>query len=228
VDGVEDDVGDGLDEVVRIAPDDEGLVTVDLEGRGGGPGVEAHQLDGLAGRFEQRERPWRAATAAGDGREPLGDPLDPAELGPQDRNARAQELFVLATFDEREAEKLEKALRTKRFTLDDFRATLGQIRKMGPLEQVLAMVPGAKVPAGANVDERQLVRFEAIINSMTPAERADHRVLNGSRRKRIARGSGTTVQDVNRLIKQYLEMQKLMKAFGGRGRGGKFRRLLGR
>ncbi|RMF74207.1 MAG: signal recognition particle protein [Acidobacteria bacterium] len=131
-------------------------------------------------------------------------------------------------FDEREAEKLEKALRTKRFTLDDFRATLGQIRKMGPLEQVLAMVPGAKVPAGANVDERQLVRFEAIINSMTPAERADHRVLNGSRRKRIARGSGTTVQDVNRLIKQYLEMQKLMKAFGGRGRGGKFRRLLGR
>ncbi|GAB4375617.1 MAG: signal recognition particle protein [Acidobacteriota bacterium] len=131
-------------------------------------------------------------------------------------------------FDEREAEKLEKALRTKRFTLDDFRVTLGQIRKMGPLEQVLAMVPGAKVPAGANVDERQLVRFEAIINSMTPAERADHRVLNGSRRKRIARGSGTTVQDVNRLIKQYLEMQKLMKAFGGRGRGGKFRRLLGR
>ncbi len=130
-------------------------------------------------------------------------------------------------FDQKQAERIEKALRSKRFTLEDFRATLNQIRRMGPLEQVLSMVPGVKLPAGADVDGRQLVRFEAIINSMTPSERADHRVLNGSRRKRIARGSGTSVQDVNRLIKQYLEMQKLMKALGGKGKGGRMRRLLG-
>ena len=132
-------------------------------------------------------------------------------------------------FDQQQAERIEKALRSRRFTLEDFRATLQQIRRMGPLEQVLAMVPGVRLPEGADVDERQVARFEAIINSMTPAERADHRVLNGSRRKRIARGSGTSVQDVNRLIRQYLEMQKLMKAFGGKGgKGRRMRRLFGR
>jgi signal recognition particle subunit SRP54 len=90
------------------------------------------------------------------------------------------------------------------------------------------MIPGMKLPDGVEVDTRQLKRLEAIIDSMTPAERRDHKILNGSRRKRIARGSGTHVQDVNRLVKQYLEMQKMMKALGPKPGKKSLKRLLGR
>jgi signal recognition particle subunit SRP54 len=131
------------------------------------------------------------------------------------------------TFDQKEAERLEKSLKKKRFTLEDFQASLRQIRKMGPLDQIAGMLPGVKLPQDAQVDSGQIKRFEAIIGSMTPVERRDHRVLNGSRRKRIARGSGTSVQEVNRLVKQFVQMQKMMKKFGRGGSRRELKRMFG-
>ncbi len=114
--------------------------------------------------------------------------------------------------DQEKAVRLEEKLRKSRFDLEDFLDQLREIRKMGPIEQVLGMIPGmAKLPAGAQVDEGALGRTEAIIQSMTVEERSRPSIINGSRRKRIASGSGTTVQDVNRLLKQFEEMQKMMK-----------------
>jgi signal recognition particle subunit SRP54 len=131
---------------------------------------------------------------------------------------RAQE-----TFDESQAEKLAEKLRRNTFTLDDFLEQMQQMKKMGPVSQILEMLPGmgglAKEAQSA-VDRGELKRVEAIIQSMTVQERRDPNILNASRRRRIARGSGTTLPDVNRLVKQFGEMQKLMKQFGsGRGRG---------
>jgi signal recognition particle subunit SRP54 len=133
-----------------------------------------------------------------------------------------------ATFDENKAKELEKKIRKDSFTLEDFRDQLQQIRKMGSLESILGMIPGLSKKmagmGGLQVDEKELVRVEAIINSMTPRERVNFLVINGSRRLRIANGSGTTVQDVNQLLKRYAEARKMMKRFtqmekkGGRGR----------
>ncbi len=127
------------------------------------------------------------------------------------------------SIDSDKAAKLEKKLRRQEFTLEDFQDQLKQIKKMGPLQDILSMMPGAHSKAMKNVqvDDRALVRVEAIINSMTPEERRRPQILNGSRRKRIAFGSGTSVQDVNRLIKQFDQMRKMMKtmAKGGAGRG---------
>jgi len=128
-----------------------------------------------------------------------------------------------ATFDEREAKALEKKLRRDEFTLEDFRDQLHQIKKMGPLEDILGMIPGLGKLKGIKTlrpDERHLVRLEAIVNSMTNAERRNPRIINGRRRLRIAQGSGTTVQDVNKLLKQFAMMKKMIKQFskkGGRG-----------
>src|SRR5689334_23337393 len=111
-------------------------------------------------------------------------------------------------------ESLEK-IRTDSFTLEDFRDQLRQIRKLGALDQILSMLPSIgpfKEIQKAKVDEKELVRIEAIINSMTPKERRNHQIINGSRRKRIARGSGTSVQEVNQLLKQYVQSQKMMKS----------------
>ena len=120
------------------------------------------------------------------------------------------------TIDRAKAEELEEKLRRAEFTLEDFRDQLLQVRKMGPLEDVLSMIPGVAPEArGAEVDERKLIRLEAIINSMTPKERRRPDILNGKRRKRIARGSGTTVQEVNQLLRQYAEMRRMMKAMTG-------------
>jgi signal recognition particle subunit SRP54 len=122
--------------------------------------------------------------------------------------------------DQDEAEELEAKLRKNQFTLDDFRKQLRTIRKMGPLESVLGMIPGLgnmKQLADNKPDEKQLGRVEAIIASMTPAERRNESILNGSRRKRIARGSGTTVEEVNRLLKQFLEMKRVLQMMGQGG-----------
>src|SRR5688572_31028182 len=122
--------------------------------------------------------------------------------------------------DQDEAEELEAKLRKNQFTLDDFRKQLRTIRKMGPLESVLGMIPGLgnmKQLADNKPDEKQLGRVEAIIGSMTPAERGNESILNGSRRKRIARGSGTTVEEVNRLLKQFMEMKKVLQMMGQGG-----------
>ncbi len=126
------------------------------------------------------------------------------------------------TFDQQKAVKLEQKLRKAQFTFGDFLEQLQEVKKMGPLSQVMEMLPGMnKLPKDANVDDKELVRIEAIIQSMTKKERDNPALLNGSRRRRIATGSGSSVQDVNKLIKQFEQMQKMMKSFG-RG-GAKFK-----
>jgi signal recognition particle subunit SRP54 len=132
--------------------------------------------------------------------------------------------------DREKAEEQVKKLRRGEFTLEDFRDQLTQVRKMGPLESVLAMIPGLG-QAAKDVDteqgERDLKRSLAIIDSMTPLERRDPSVLNGSRRKRIAKGSGTHVEDVNRVIKQFVQARKMMKQFSGAGGNKMMKRLMG-
>jgi signal recognition particle subunit SRP54 len=122
-----------------------------------------------------------------------------------------------AVFDEKKTKELERKIRKDSFTLEDFRDQLQQIRSMGSLESILGMIPGLPKQMGGKgglqVDERELVRVEAIINSMTPKERANVTIINGSRRLRIARGSGTAVQDVNQLLKRYAQARKMMKRF---------------
>lgn len=115
--------------------------------------------------------------------------------------------------DQEQAEKLEQKLRRQQFTLEDFYEQLQQIKKMGPLDQLLGMIPGMKssMLKGISVDDSSFVKIEAIINSMTPEERRRPSIIDGSRRKRISRGSGTSVQDVNQLLKQFDMMQKMMK-----------------
>jgi signal recognition particle subunit SRP54 len=129
--------------------------------------------------------------------------------------------------DQKKAAELERKLRHSEFTLGDFRDQLKQVRKMGPLEQVLGMLPKvgpfANLPKDAHVDEGRLKHVEAIINSMTAAERDDHDLIDGKRRKRIARGSGTSVQEVNQVLKQYLQMRKMMKQYGALAAQGRLR-----
>lgn len=115
--------------------------------------------------------------------------------------------------DQEKAKKLEKKLRRQEFTLEDFYDQLQQLKNMGPLEELMQMIPGmgGKAMKGLKVDEHALVHIEAMINSMTPEERRRPQIISGSRRKRIARGSGTTVQDINKLLNQFQMMQKMVK-----------------
>ncbi len=118
------------------------------------------------------------------------------------------------SFDKEKAQQLEQKIRKSQFTLEDFYSQLQEIKKMGPLSQVLSMIPGAnKLGNMENVDDKELKYVEAIILSMTVEERQHPAIINGSRRKRIATGSGTSVQEVNKLLKQFFEMQKMMKNF---------------
>jgi len=138
---------------------------------------------------------------------------------------RAQEVV-----DESQAAKLEEKLRKAQFTLDDMLEQLQQVQKMGPIGQIMGMIPGMggmAREAEAAVDRGDIRRIEAIIRGMTTRERRDPAILNGSRRRRIAVGSGTTLADVNRLVKQFEQMQKLMKQLAG-GRRGVPAALLGR
>jgi signal recognition particle subunit SRP54 len=124
-------------------------------------------------------------------------------------------------FDHKEAEKLQEKMLGEKFTFDDLKEQLRKVRSMGSIENILGMIPGmGKAAKGLKVDDRDFIKVDAIINSMTKKERTDHTIINGSRRKRIAVGSGTTVADVNRLVKQYLEMQKMMKMMSGGGKKG--------
>ncbi len=141
-----------------------------------------------------------------------------------------------ATFDAGEAERFKDKLKKNQFDLEDFKAQLQQMKKLGSLESIMGMIPGMgklmkQMPAGMQPSEKELKRIEAIIDSMTRQERANHTIINGSRRMRIAKGSGTTVQEVNQLLKRFTEAQKvvkqlqklgtkgLMKGLGGMGRG---------
>ena len=136
--------------------------------------------------------------------------------------------------DREQAARLEARIRRDDFSLEDFRDQLKALRRMGSVEEILGMLPGMgrlKGLSAAAPDEAQLARTEAIINSMTPAERRNYRLVNGSRRKRIAHGSGTTVEDVNRLLKQFGQMRKMLKAVGGMAGGGggrKWRQMMQR
>jgi len=119
-----------------------------------------------------------------------------------------------ATFDQKKAVEMERKLREQAFTLEDFLDQLKEVRKMGPLDELLGMLPGiGRKLQGIQVNEADLSRVEAIINSMTRRERLDPSIIDGSRRRRIAQGSGTHVQDVNRVLKQFYEMQKMFKRF---------------
>jgi len=136
-----------------------------------------------------------------------------------------------SALDEESREKLETKTRLDDFTLEDFADQLRTVKKMGPLDQVLGMIPGMGAIKDLNaqraqVDGKQLERVQAIIGSMTREERRNHQVITGSRRKRIARGSGTTVEEVNRVLKQFVEMRKMLKAMSGAGGGRKGRRRM--
>jgi signal recognition particle subunit SRP54 len=120
------------------------------------------------------------------------------------------------SFDQGEAEKLQRAIIDETFTFEDLREHLKKLRNMGPLENILSMIPGFNKMKNMEVDERELVKVEAIINSMTRKERKNHSLIDGSRRRRIATGSGTTVADVNRVIKQYIEIKKMLRMFKGK------------
>lgn len=127
--------------------------------------------------------------------------------------------------DEKKIQKLEEKLKGNKFDFADFLEQLQQIKKMGPLSQLIGMIPGAdRMMKGKEIDDKPLKQVEAVINSMTVKERGNPDVLNGSRRKRIASGSGTTIQDVNRVIKQFYDMQKMLKQFKkGKGMGNMLR-----
>ncbi len=132
---------------------------------------------------------------------------------------RAQE-----TVDMNKAREMEKKIRAADFTLEDFLEQLKQVKNMGPIDQLMGMIPGMsklQKMQGGGMDDKEMGKVEAIIYSMTLAERRDPAMIDGSRRRRIARGSGTTVQDVNRLLKQFDGMKKMMKQFGGQGKKGK-------
>ena len=129
-------------------------------------------------------------------------------------------------FEEEEQEALQKKFKANTFTLEDFCDQLKQIQKMGSIEQLLGMIPGAGKLKGLKVDNKAFVQIEAIINSMTPKERLKHNIINASRKRRIAQGSGTRVNDINKLLKQFVQMQKMMKKVS-RGGGLNFGSLMG-
>jgi len=134
-------------------------------------------------------------------------------------------------FDDRQAEEMARKFREDSFSLEDFRNQLRQIRKLGSFDQILSMLPGMgmlKEIKKMQVDEKEFVRMEAIINSMTRVERRNVDLINASRRRRIANGSGTTVQDVNRLLKSYGEARKMMRQVVGGGSATKKKKGKGR
>jgi signal recognition particle subunit SRP54 len=121
-----------------------------------------------------------------------------------------------AAYDEDQKAKAEQILREGQFTLEDFLEQMQQVKKMGPLQNLVGMMPGLpKEVKNAEIDDRELVRVEAIIRSMTPEERRNPNLVNGSRRTRIARGSGVTTSDVNNLLKQFKQVQQMMRSMGG-------------
>ena len=187
----------------------DGVVMTKLDGDAGGAALSVKAVTGVPIKFIG-----------------LGEKLEPLEPFHPDRMASrilgmGDVLSLVekaqATFDMEEAKKMEKKLRKDEFTLDDFLAQMQQVKKLGSLDNILGLIPGMgglkKQLAGQDIDldGKEIRQIEAIIKSMTPKERANINIINGSRRKRIAMGSGTRVQDVNKLLKQFGEMKKMMK-----------------
>jgi signal recognition particle subunit SRP54 len=187
-----------------------GLVFSKLDGDArGGAAISARMVTG---------RPIKFA-GTGEGVEDL-EPFHPERMA--SRILGMGDVMTLiekaeATWDEDQAKQAAEKIMEARFTLEDFLDQFQQLRSMGPIGQLVGMLPGASALKGAEVSEQDLSRVEAIIRSMTPEERRDPKIVDGSRRRRIAAGSGTTVQDVNGLLRQYGEAQKLMKAVAGGG-----------
>ena len=170
----------------------------------------------------------------------IGEKIDAFELFHPDRIAsrilgmgdilslieKAQE-----EFDQKEALRLQKRIKEKEFDLEDFLYQLKQIKKLGSLEQILSMIPGLgqiKQLRKMRMDERELIKIEAIINSMTKEERRNYKIIKGSRKRRIAKGSGTTVQDINRLLKNFAQTKKIIEQFSKKGPFGSIGEYLGR
>jgi len=154
----------------------------------------------------------------------VGEKLDALEVFHADRMAQrildmGDVLSLIekaeASIDKDEAERMEKAMRSDGFTLETFRDQLQMVKKMGSMDSIMKMIPGMnkamKKASGMQVPDKELKKIEAIISSMTPRERKNHKLINGSRRMRIAKGSGTRIQDVNQLLKRFTEAQKMMK-----------------
>ena len=168
----------------------------------------------------------------------IGEKLDDLEVFHPDRMANrilgmGDVLTIIekaqANLDLKKAQEMEKKLRTQTFTLDDYLEQLEQVKNMGSMQDILSMIPGmnSKKLSGIQLDEKQIPRTQAIIQSMTPKERTNPSIINASRRKRIAAGSGTRIQDVNQLLKSYEELKRMMKQMTdmtkGKGRKGKFK-----
>ena len=230
-----------LDDVRKAADPDEVLLVVDamtgqdavnvatgFQARVGLTGVVLSKLDGDArggAAISVREVTGAPVKFAG-----IGEGLEDLEPFYPDRMASRilgmGDVMSLiekaeATFDEAEAEKAAKKLQKGEFTLEDFLAQFQAMKRMGPLKDILAMIPGSgSLMREVDVDDRDLRRVEAIIQSMTPEERRNPKLIGGSRKRRIASGSGTRPQDVNRVLKQFVDAQKMMKMLaGGRGPG---------
>jgi signal recognition particle subunit SRP54 len=199
----------------------------EFERRVGITGIVLTKLDGDArggAALSAAAATGRPVKFAGTGETP-GDfePFDPARmvsriLGMGDVLTLIER--VEQNVDREKAEQLARRLRRSEFTLEDYRDQIVQLRKMGPLEQVISMIPGLGAVKGVDAEsgEREMRRVVAIVDSMTPLERRDPSLLNGSRRKRIARGSGTSVEEVNRMLRQFVQARKLMKTLGGGGK----------
>ena len=166
-----------------------------------------------------------------------GEKLDAIELFHPDRMASRilgmGDILSLiekaeAAYDEKNAREMERKMREQTFSLEDFLEQMRQLKKMGNLDQILAMMPGVNAGAlkNAEIDEKQMARIEAMILSMTPEERLKPEIINGSRRKRIAKGSGCSVEDLNRLLKQFDQMKKMMKQLTGKNARKMFGRRL--
>ncbi|MBE3101313.1 MAG: signal recognition particle protein, partial [Firmicutes bacterium] len=162
----------------------------------------------------------------------IGEKLDDLEVFHPDRMASrilgmGDVLTIIekaqANIDVKKAQEMEKKLRTQTFSLDDYLDQLEQVKKMGSMSDILSMIPGlnTKKLGGIQLDEKQIPRTQAIIRSMTMKERLEPAIINASRRKRIAKGSGTRIQDVNQLLKSYEELKKMMKQMTGMEKGGK-------
>ncbi len=228
-----------LAEVRKVAEPDEVLLVVDamtgqdavnvavgFQERTGVTGIVLSKLDGDSrggAAISVREVTGAPVKFAG-----VGEGLDDIEAFHPDRMASRilgmGDVMTLiekaeATFDEAEAEKTARKLQKGEFNLEDFLSQFQQMRRMGPLKDILAMLPGSgSVLRGVDVDDRDLRRVEAVIQSMTPEERRSPKIIGGSRKRRIASGSGMKPQDVNRVLKQFAEAQKMMKMLAG-GRG---------
>jgi signal recognition particle subunit SRP54 len=236
---IDDELMRELDDVRKASDPDEVLLVVDamtgqdavnvasgFEERVGLTGVILSKLDGDARGGAAIS--VRAVTGAPVKFAGMGEGLGDLEPFYPDRMAsrilgRGDVMTLIekaeATFDEAEAEKAAKKLQKGEFTLEDFLAQFQAMKRMGPLKDILAMLPGSgSLVREVDVDDRDLRRVEAIIQSMTPVERRNPKIIGGSRKRRIASGSGTRPQDVNRLLKQFAEAQKMMKALAG-GRG---------